>query len=81
VLEVYSGLKKLRIVAKKNKEKSKDTFYKLILNSTSGLLDNEHSWLYYNEGAIGLRITGQLQLLRTIEECMLRNFQVISCNT
>ena len=40
-----------------------------------------HSWLYYNEGAVGLRLTGQLQLLRTIEECMLQNFEVISCNT
>lgn len=74
-------MKAKRIIAKRNKEKIKDTFYKLILNSTSGLLDNEHSWLYYNEGAVGLRLTGQLQLLRTIEECMLQDFEVISCNT
>jgi len=81
VLGVYGNLKTLRILAKKNKEKLKDLFYKLILNGTSGLLDQEHSWLYYTEGAIGLRMTGQLQLLRTLEELTINNFEVLSLNT
>lgn len=88
VLNVYSALKKERLRIKNipkdkktTQDKLMDTFYKLILNSTSGLLDNEHSWLYYNEGAVGLRLTGQLQLLRGVEECLLRGFEVISSNT
>jgi hypothetical protein len=43
-----------RMLAKKKQvEKSEDTFKKkFILNTISGLLDMEHSWLYYPEGAM-----------------------------
>ena len=63
VLEEYINTKKERIIAKAQGNKSVDKFKKLILNSTSGLLDSQYSWLYYPEGAIKLRLLGQLQLL------------------
>lgn len=81
VLKTYENIKYERVIAKKNKDKAKDTFLKLVLNSTSGLLDNKHSWLYYPEGAMRLRLLGQLILTKCIEECILNNWQVISCNT
>jgi hypothetical protein len=81
VLAQYGEIRQLRLKAKKNKEKVKDTFFKLILNSFSGLLDNEHMWFYSPEYVNALRITGQLQLLRTLEELTLNDFQVISMNT
>ena len=81
VLEIYKEIKAERLVAKRNKDKVRDKLLKLILNGTSGLLDNEYSWLYCPELATALRVTGQLQLLRTIEEVTLAGFQVLSINT
>lgn len=81
VLNKYLGVKTDRLVAKKNKDKAEDTFLKLILNSTSGLLDNQHSWLYYPEGAMKLRLIGQLILTKCIEVCLINNWQVVSANT
>lgn len=77
----YSSIKDERIIAKKNKEKGKDTFFKLILNGTSGLIDNEYSWLYYPEGAMKLRLIGQIILTKLTEGCIINNWQVISLNT
>lgn len=81
VLDKYIQVKADRLVAKRNKDKVKDTFLKLILNSTSGLLDNQYSWLYYPEGAMRLRLIGQLFLTKCIEVCCINNWQVVSANT
>ena len=81
VLELYTKVKSDRIEAKKNKDKSKDALLKLILNSTSGMIDNKYSWLYYPEGAMKLRLMGQLILTVAIERLVLADFQVISANT
>ena len=81
VLDRYINVKTERLIAKKAKDKAKDTFLKLILNSTSGLIDNQHSWLYFPEGAMRLRLIGQLILTKCIEECILNNWQVVSANT
>lgn len=81
VLDRYINVKNERIEAKKAKNKAKDGFLKLILNSTSGLIDMEHSWLYYPEGAMRLRLIGQLILTKCIEVCIINNWQVISANT
>jgi hypothetical protein len=81
VLNKYIQVKDERIIAKKAKEKQKDTFFKLILNSTSGLLDMEHGWLYFPEGAMRMRLIGQLILTKCIESCLINNWQVVSANT
>jgi DNA polymerase elongation subunit (family B) len=81
VLQRYLEVKDERIIAKKAKDKSKDLFLKLILNSTSGLLDNQHSWLYFPEGAMRLRLIGQLILTKCIEQCIINKWQVVSANT
>jgi len=81
MLDIYSDIKAQRFSAKKNKEKVKDTFLKLILNAFSGLIDQQYSWLYAPEQALGLRITGQLQLIKMVEMLIEYNISVISCNT
>jgi hypothetical protein len=81
VLNLYTKVKSDRFEAKKNKDKSKDALLKLILNSTSGMIDNPYSWLYYPEGAMKLRLMGQLILTVTIEKLILANYKVISANT
>ena len=81
VLQRYLEVKDERIEAKHAKNKAKDSFLKLILNSTSGLLDNQHSWLYFPEGAMRLRLIGQLILTKCIEQCIINKWQVVSANT
>jgi hypothetical protein len=81
VLKRYSEIREERLIAKKAKEKQKDTFLKLILNGVSGLLDNQHSWLYFHEGAMRLRLIGQLILTKMVEVCIINNWKVISANT
>lgn len=74
-------VKEERLEAKATKNKLKDTFLKLILNSISGLLDMSHSWLYFPQGALRLRLIGQLFLTKAIEVCIMNDWQVISANT
>lgn len=81
VLERYIQIKEERIEAKKNKEKNKDATLKLVLNSTSGLLDNQYSWLYYPEGAMQIRLMGQLIMTKVVEELAIADFKIISINT
>jgi len=81
VMQKYKDVKEERLIAKKNKEKNKDALYKLILNSLSGLLDNSHHPLYYPEGALRMRIIGQLIMSKTMEIAILNGWQVISGNT
>lgn len=81
VLKRYSEIKDERVEAKINGDRTKNLFSKRILNSTSGLLDNEYSWLYHPENALKMRLIGQLILTKLVEECILHNWQVISANT
>jgi hypothetical protein len=94
VLETYIGFKHLRMNKTKPGLKSttkgskewtdfyqEDMFAKLVLNSVSGLLDMEYSWLYYNIGIMKVRCMGQLILLTLMEKCILNKIDVISMNT
>lgn len=81
VLKKYTNVKEERIEAKRTKNKTKDAFLKLILNSLTGLLDNEYSWLYSPEYIMALRLMGQLLLTRLFEECKLNSLIVRSLNT
>jgi hypothetical protein len=81
VLNVYVKTKEERLKAKAEGNKAVDKFKKLILNGTSGLLDSSYSWLYYPEGALKLRLLGQLQLLMLIEKVSLAGYKVVSTNT
>lgn len=81
VLQKYMSVKDERLVAKRNKDKKKDTLFKLILNSISGMLDNQYSWLYFPEGALRMRLIGQLILTKFIETCAIKGWKVVSANT
>lgn len=81
LLDIYIDVIRQRVEAKKAKQTVKDTFFKLILNSTSGILDNQYSWIFSPEQILALRVTGQLYISRLIEECILNNIKVLSVNT
>lgn len=80
-LEVFSEVIEKRMIAKKNKDATTNEILKLVLNSTIGLLDNTHSWLYSPEQVLALRLTGQLSLLRILELCYEKKIEVFSLNT
>ena len=81
VLKKYAEVKDDRIEAKAKGIKTKDALLKLILNATSGLIDNKYSWLYYPEGAMKMRLMGQLIMTKTVEDLVIADFQVLSVNT
>lgn len=81
MLEVYSEMKRERIKAKRSGDKVTNETLKLVLNSTTGLLDNEYSWMYSPAEVMALRLTGQLILSRVLEDCNANNLKVISLNT
>jgi len=81
VLDIYSEKKKERIIAKQEKNTVVNETLKLVLNATTGLLDNTYSWLYSPGPIMALRLTGQLILTRLLEECNIHSFSVISFNT
>ena len=81
LVDIYSNIKDERMIAKRTGDKAKNVTFKLILNSTSGIIDNKHSWLYYPEGALKMRFMGQLVLTKVIEELAIKGYQVVSANT
>lgn len=68
VLDKYVEIIEDRLVAKRNKDKKKDKFLKLILNGFSGLADSNVTWVYSPEQVTALRVLGQLIQLRFIED-------------
>jgi len=80
-LQVLEDLRTDRLVAKRAKDKLKDTTYKLALNSILGNLRNMFSPYYAPEANIGICVAGQLMLLMLIERCELAGIEVISSNT
>lgn len=70
-LITYSNIKKERIEAKHNGDKIKNETLKLTLNSVTGLMQNEHSWLYSPEDVMRIRMNGQLILLLLAERLIL----------
>lgn len=81
VLDTYIEKKIERMNAKRSGDKVVNETNKLILNAITGLLDSKYSWLYSQPQIMALRLTGQMLLLRTFEECNLNNIDIISLNT
>jgi len=81
VLQEYVNVKNERMIAKRTGDHAKNVTLKLVLNSLSGLLDNQYSWLYYPEGAMKMRLQGQLVLTKAVENLAIADFQVVSVNT
>ena len=81
-LTTYSNIKKERIEAKHNGQKVKNETLKLTLNSVTGLMQNEYSWLYSPEDVMRIRMNGQLILLMLAERLILATgCRVIQYNT
>lgn len=81
-LNTYSKIKEERIEAKHNGNKIKNETLKLALNSVTGLMQNEYSWMYSPKDVMKIRMNGQLLLLKLAEMLILKlNCRVIQYNT
>jgi hypothetical protein len=80
-IELYEEIKDERLAAKKSGNKLINESYKLILNGTSGLLQQSHNWLYSPFTVMQVRINGQLLLLMLTEKLYLLGCSIKQINT
>lgn len=80
-LIVFKGFKADRVIAKRNKNFTKDKGLKIFINGMSGKLSDVWSKMYSPDLTIQMTVTGQLTLLMFIEMLECNDIQVISANT
>jgi len=80
-IDIYSGIKDERIEAKHKGDKLKDQTLKLLLNSVTGNLGNEYSWMYDPFAVLQIRINGQLMFLMLSERLTNIGCTIVSANT
>ena len=80
-LDVYIQLYTERLQAKHSGQKLKNLALKLVLNSVTGKMQQETSWLYDPKSVFKIRINGQLILLMLIDILLQYNCEIIQVNT
>ena len=80
-LEVYSGIIRRRIAAKRAGDKNTAETLKIVLNGSFGKFGSPYSALYSPNLMIQTTVTGQLSLLMLIEQVELHGMRVVSANT
>lgn len=80
-LDVYIDLYHQRLHAKHSGQKLKNLALKLVLNSVTGKMQQETSWLYDPKSVFKIRINGQLVLLMLADILLQYNCEIIQVNT
>lgn len=79
--QVYSGIYHERIEAKHSGQKLKSDALKLTLNSVTGKMQQETSWMYDPFSVFKIRINGQLVLLMLVDRLLELGCEIIQVNT
>lgn len=79
--QVYSKIKKERIEAKHSGQKLKSEALKLTLNSVTGKMQQETSWMYDPFNVFKIRINGQLVLLMLVDRLLELDCEIVQVNT
>ena len=79
--QVYSQIYKERIEAKHSGQKLKNLALKLTLNSVTGKMQQETSWMYEPFSVFKIRINGQLILLMLVDRLLELNCKIVQVNT
>ena len=79
--EVYKHVYEERIEAKNTDQKLKNEVLKLTLNSVSGKMQQETSWMYDPFSVFKIRINGQLVLLMLVDRLLKLGCKIIQVNT
>ena len=80
-LQVYSTFYKERLAAKHSGQKLKSNALKLTLNSVTGKMQQETSWMYDPLRVFNIRINGQLILLMLVDRLLELNCKIVQINT
>lgn len=79
--QIYSQIYKERIEAKHSGQKLKNLALKLTLNSVTGKMQQETSWMYDPFSVFKIRINGQLILLMLVDRLLELNCKIVQVNT
>ena len=79
--ELFAQLKAERLEAKHTGQKVKNAFLKIVLNSPTGKMQQEVSWMYDPFNVFRIRINGQLILLLLVDRLLSLGCEIIQCNT
>jgi hypothetical protein len=79
--ELFAQLKAERLEAKHTGQKVKNLFLKIVLNSPTGKMQQEVSWMYDPFNVFRIRINGQLILLLLVDRLLELGCEIIQCNT
>lgn len=79
--DVYAGVYAERIDAKHSGQKNKDKTLKLTLNSVTGKMQQETSWMYDPFSVFKIRINGQLVLLMIVDRLLELGCKIVQVNT
>lgn len=80
-INVYTQLYNERIEAKHSGQKLKNLALKLVLNSVTGKMQQETSWMYDPFSVFKIRINGQLVLLMLVDILLQYNCKIVQVNT
>ena len=79
--DLFAGLKAERLEAKHTGQKVKNLFLKIVLNSPTGKMQQEVSWMYDPFNVFKIRINGQLILLMLVDRLLGLGCEIIQVNT
>ena len=79
--DLFAGLKAERLEAKRTGQKVKNQFLKIVLNSPTGKMQQEVSWMYDPFNVFKIRINGQLILLLLVDRLLEIGAEIIQVNT
>lgn len=79
--DLFAGLKAERLEAKHTGQVIKDKFLKIVLNSPTGKMQQEVSWMYDPLNVFKIRINGQLVLLMLVDRLLSLGCEIVQCNT
>ena len=79
--DLFAGLKTERLEAKHTGQTLKNNFLKIVLNSPTGKMQQETSWMYDPFTVFKIRINGQLILLTLVDRLLELGCEIVQVNT
>lgn len=79
--DLFADIRTERLEAKHTGQKLKNQFLKIVLNSCTGKMQSNTSWMYDPKSVFKIRINGQLILLMLVDRLLKLNVKIIQVNT
>ena len=79
--DIFENIYDERVEAKRTGQKIKNLFLKIVLNSPTGKMQQEVSWMYDPFNVFKIRINGQLILLMLVDRLLDLGCEIIQVNT